>query len=126
MSNANSLTTDMIEPGLYRWWAAGILVAAAILGLAGCLVFPNSRPLALLVAAGMAAIMLGTSDTRGRFRAVGLVISAGGLGVIYRFWFHQALPNRLLLGLGLAFLLFVYAAGGAIGATVGRARRHRS
>jgi hypothetical protein len=117
--------TGFIEAGLYRWWLGGILVGALALGLAACLLFPRAPLLALFATAAMAVIMLGTFDTRGRFRGVGLVVSAGGVGVLYRILFHQGLPNRLLLGLGAAVLLFVYSACGAIGATIGKARRGR-
>lgn len=118
--------TGFIEPGLYRWWVAGVLVGAVVLALVACLFFRKTPQLALFAVLGGAGIVLGTFDTRGRFRAVGLLVSAGGVGVLYRILFHQGLPNRLLLALVAAALLFVYAACGAIAHTIGKARRASS
>jgi hypothetical protein len=122
----NSENDGFIEPGLYGWWARGILVATVVVGLAGSLLFRKAVPTAIFVAVAMAAVMLGAFDSRGRFRWWGLVLTAGGAGILYRAWFHQELPPRLLLGLGIAFLLFLYAAGGAIGTVIGKARSRGS
>ncbi len=103
-----------------------MLVAAVVVGLAGCLLFPKAATTALFVAAAMAVVMLGTFNTRGRLRWWGLLLAAGGAGILYRMWFHKELPPRLVLGLGIAVLLFIYAAGGAIGAEIGKARRRNS
>jgi hypothetical protein len=123
-SDPKAPSTGFIEPGLYRWWVGGILVGAVVLGLVACLLFPKSPLLALFATLGMAVIMLGTFDTRGNFRGVGLLVSAGGVGILYRILFHHGLPNRLLLALLAAVLLFLFSACGAIATTVGKARRN--
>jgi hypothetical protein len=116
--------SGFIGPGLYRWWAGGVLAASVLVAIAAAILFARGNT--VLAWAGPLAfgvVFLCMFDTRGVFRAGRMIAAIAAVVLVERLTLHVQLPNRLVLAGIIAVLLAIYSFGGGLAMAVGKHRR---